>query len=90
MTTSTKPKQQLLTDMANLSTPEDFGRNLLRDVLKAAANHPDPTEPIEIPATIRVFLSSTGVVDHGGEVCVGQLLDSGTFVGVCWPRDLKQ
>ncbi|MFE9424845.1 hypothetical protein ACFYNO_17940 [Kitasatospora sp. NPDC006697] len=89
MTTNTKPNQQFLADVASLSTPEVFGRNLLRDILQVAAKHPDPTKPIEFPATIRVFPTSESIVDHGNEVCVGQLLDSGTFVGVCYSHELK-
>ncbi|GAA1233018.1 hypothetical protein GCM10009665_24150 [Kitasatospora nipponensis] len=89
MTTNAQQNQRILTDLTGLSTPEHFGMTLLRNILKVAAQHTDPTKPIEIPVTFRVYAASAGVVvDHGGEVCDEHILPSGTIIGHCIPRDV--
>ncbi|GAA2750121.1 hypothetical protein [Kitasatospora cinereorecta] len=90
MTTNVKPNQQLLDDLASLSTPDHFGKSLLRSLLKKASTHDDPTKPIDITVTFRVHpVTAHAVVDHGTQVCDEYILPSGTIVSRnCSPHEL--
>ncbi|PJN29306.1 hypothetical protein [Kitasatospora sp. CB02891] len=85
MTTDAERNQQLLNELADLSTPEHFGRSLLLSITKHAAARKNPAEPFELTATIKVFPPGAEVVRENLSNCIGHVNSFGSLILVCPP-----
>ncbi|MFJ1793167.1 hypothetical protein [Kitasatospora griseola] len=85
MTTNTERNLQLLNELADLSTPEHFGRSLLLSITKHAAARKNPAEPFEMSVKIRVFPPGAEVVLENLSSCIGHVNSFGGLILVCPP-----
>ncbi|MEU6237500.1 hypothetical protein [Kitasatospora sp. NPDC047058] len=83
MTTYTKPNQQLLDELAGLSTPEHFGRSVLLSIAKKTAERNDPSAPFELTAKIKVFPAGTNVALSDMSTCIGHINSFGSLILFC-------